>query len=313
MAVGYRPPGLPGMPPPPPGITPPPGRGFPIGPPPPPGFALPGMETPPLGPGFSLPREGPPISHSRHGSETYGSVNPALATLGLPTPIGRPAASGYRAGDHHSESSGGHGLGSSALLEDSDNSYLDGIPNRREAPGPPGGFARSPYMNIANNPWAPAGVGSHPYPPAGGHPGPGWGLPTAFVPMPTPHRGARQIAVRQLLCRACQDLREAGESDAAGFIDLGLMKKRFTMLVKENVSDEEIFDLCETEGNQINGGGSFDLHRDANGPGKHAIRWHLIDAGYGAARRAVGLPLAADDERDRARPDGARTPPTRPA
>jgi len=58
-----------------------------------------------------------------------------------------------------------------------------------------------------------------------------------------------------------------------------------------SIMEQELLNLCDTEGNSSNGGGTFDTRRDAGGHGKHAIRWVPdLNDGLNAPHRAVGAP-----------------------
>ncbi|KAI0011584.1 hypothetical protein F4779DRAFT_189273 [Xylariaceae sp. FL0662B] len=279
---------------------------------PPPGFAGP-MGTRPFPmphapPGFSQPSEQPipsmhhqafspenasgqSSSHSRQASASFetspleirgpgGTPQP----ISRPTPIGRPASVVHEQRNHSLspdiDAMSNH-LGSSALLEDSDEPFIStgssrgntAAPGPHRAPGPRPSFPSAPFPDPAYGP--PIGWGPPPvFPP------PGFGTP-AWPPNPAfgaPHPGMRPtqpraFAVRQMLVRACKEL-DKHATDANGYIDLPALKGHVDSInlpPSEPVSERELLDMCETEGNPQNGGGSFDIRRDENG--KVAIRF----------------------------------------
>lgn len=299
----FRPPGMMPMPP---GFGGPGGnRGFPMHPPP--GF-LP-MDSPipsmaqMMAPGM---QKDSPSPHSRQGSGSFdaGGSQP----VSRPTPIGRPAS--VVQGQRHSSGSpaglpkpelDGH-LGSRALLDDVDDGLQD-FPGRlsrgASAPGPRPvpGFPMAPFgMDpiFSHNPWGPPGALQPnlfaPLPP------PGFGhsplnvhapinMPWGHAMPPISTFGApgivdrpiepRSVAVRKMLRRACEDLAEVEGKKAEAsdnFIALERIKTQVEMFNNGYPVDEkELLDICETEGNEVNGGGSFDV-RDDN-QGSKAIRF----------------------------------------
>ncbi|KAH8744342.1 hypothetical protein F5882DRAFT_446549 [Hyaloscypha sp. PMI_1271] len=53
-----------------------------------------------------------------------------------------------------------------------------------------------------------------------------------------------------------------------GYFDINAIKdqvEHLGILGKPPVSDKEILDICETKGNRINGGSSFDIRNDGEG------------------------------------------------
>ncbi|KAH8889624.1 hypothetical protein GQ53DRAFT_187051 [Thozetella sp. PMI_491] len=325
---GFRP--APGMMPMPPGINGPiGGRGFPGHPPP--GFSQP-LDAPSLAgmspvfpPGLSK-ESGP--SHSRQPSSGYEPGTPASSSqhIARPAPIGRPPSvvHGQRSASGASGPLGGFArpeleehLGSSALLDDSDDPLHDFASMRRAAvpPGqrqppafPAGPFGHEPLFASAVNPWVPAvsavsnPFGAVPAPPPGfgGHPLPGaipWGLPGGGanpgfggqVPIGRPSQ-PRSVAVRLMLCRACEEAAAEGAAADDGFIPLEVIKSKVDMFLKGEVPEQEMLILCDTEGNDNNGGGSFDTRSDSSN--KTYVRW-VPSSGPGGQpflHRAVGAP-----------------------
>ena len=95
-----------------------------------------------------------------------------------------------------------------------------------------------------------------------------------------------------MLCQACQALSNTSSADGEGYMDVGALKSRIEAQSGDgSFTEQDLLNLCDTEGNGSNGGGTFDTRRDAGGHGRHAIRW-APGAGDGldAHLRAVGPP-----------------------
>jgi hypothetical protein len=315
------------------------GRGhpFPGSGPPPPGFGFPQpMDVPMPGGGHPfgpvLPKEPAGPSHSRQPSSSFEPSTPASAhPISRPAPIGRPSSIVH--GQRHPSGpspvsmlnvdSEDHHLGSSALLDDSDEPFQDLPSSRRNtaAPGPrpaPGfPFGMDTMFGSPHNPWAPPNAFGGPTPPPpglGAHPiatpwgmgmsppGPAFGGPPGLGRSSEP----RSVAVRKMLCRACEDLSKdymdyigAKNNDrrtpdgASGYIPLEAVKEKVEQLSQSlgAVPEKELLEYCDTEGNDGNGGGSFDVREDA--PGRKSIRF-VPDSGLSGPQpfmqRAVGAP-----------------------
>ncbi|KAH6695381.1 hypothetical protein F5X68DRAFT_258032 [Plectosphaerella plurivora] len=286
---------------PPPGMQIPPGfnggggRGFP----PPPGFGQPfGAEPIPIG--------GPPpgTQHGRQSSGGFdvGSPGPSQP-IGRPIPNGRASVASHGSG-HHKDESTGQLLGSSALLDDSEEPPLQMGPSslpRHQAPGagPRPAFLGGPFgfdsgISMQNDPWRSPVPG--PFPPFGA-PGIGaqataaanWGTPIASlvapVPMPPPGVSAmsvfrqsghsRTVAMRLMLCLACKELQSHNKEGLDSFISLAAVmaevdKMNRTTRSPSMMTESELLDLAETEGTLQNGGGSFQIQQA--GP-ERVIRW----------------------------------------
>ncbi|KAI1153955.1 hypothetical protein F4825DRAFT_413439 [Nemania diffusa] len=307
MVGQFRPPGIP---------VPPPGLGGHMGRPfhmPPPGFPQPGIDPhlPNLHQSYSSPENAPShyASHSHQGSHSrQGSTSFEANTLngqppGKPTPIGRPESivHGQRSHDMSADidDMSSH-LGSSALLDDTDEPLDRFDPVRRGtvAPGREWGSSGPSFMNpVFPSPGAHWGAPAifQPPPPGFGHvPGnAAWPPSSAFGVLPHIKRPAqpRSLVIRQLLVRACKDL-ENYAADAEGYIDLSAIKGHVDSInpsSSESIDEVELLDICETEGNQQNGGGSFDIRRADNG--KVAIRFEItVGSGVGPFPRNVGAP-----------------------
>ncbi|KAI1326915.1 salt tolerance down-regulator-domain-containing protein [Xylariaceae sp. FL0255] len=295
----------PGMSPPPPGLGGPMGgQGFhPSFPPGAMDMHMPTMHQP-FSSGGNHP--GGQQTHSRQGSASYSASfdlgSSGGQPIGRPAPIGRPdsTVNGQR---RHNLSADiddvGNQLGSSALLDDNDEPLPNFEPPRQNtvAPGvlprpafPNPSFASPPY-GPSNNLWGAPGVFtpppgfSHPVGNAGWLSNPAFGMapPTTRISQPRP------LMVRQLVIRACKEL-ENYATDAHGYIELPAVRGHIDTIkpvTLDQVSEDEILEICETEGNSQNGGGSFDI-RHSDG-GKVVIRF---DGGVGAGQfpRNVGAP-----------------------
>lgn len=281
---------------------PPPGRSFGH----PPGFngahesPFPGMAQ-----GFQAgpPRDTMSLSHQRQGSIGADHQSPPASSsqpVGKPMPIGRPpsVAPGQRPaaslpnagwGGAVSES---QGLGSSALLADSEEAPQDFPPAaRRNTSALPLGmsFPTASNMEAAgmfNSLWTPTGQQSF----FGSPPPPG--LPAQSAPWPTAGqtsaafglqngmgRQNRSITVRQLLCHACREVAESPATPAedrldTGHVSLRAVKNRIDQhqraTQQEPTTDGELVDICETLGNSANGGGNFDVLAVS---GRKYVRW----------------------------------------
>ncbi|KAK0641502.1 salt tolerance down-regulator-domain-containing protein [Cercophora newfieldiana] len=299
------------------------GRGFSVHPPP--GFQ--GLLDSPvagLAQGFGVTvHKDSSQSHSRQGSGSFDPGTPVAASqpISRPTPIGRPASivQGQRP-QSGSPSSGlvrpelDAQLGSSALLDDDlDDTFLDysARPPRgmslSNAPGPRpippfpmSPFAMDPlFGQHHSNPWGPSSAPQPsffaPQPPGF----PAWGPPQMNPTFGTQAQPIepRYVVLRKHLCRVCEDLdaaaRDADGGSGAydGFVPLDDIKARFGLLQGGGVVDEkELLEICETEGNHQNGGGSFDMRDD--GSGRKFIRFD-VSGGRTNPRpiqRAVGAP-----------------------
>lgn len=146
---------------------------------------------------------------------------------------------------------------------------------------------------FSHNPWAPPGAVQPNLfgPPPGFSPiahtpmGMPWGhaMPSAtFGPPGAVERPIepRSVAVRKMLRRACEELASAESRNTEGsteggndtYIPLEMIKVQVENLNHGYAVDEkELLDICETEGNEVNGGGSFDVVND--GQGGRSIRF----------------------------------------
>ncbi|KAJ6445452.1 hypothetical protein O9K51_00213 [Purpureocillium lavendulum] len=297
----YRP--SPNMMGPPPGINSPGGRGFPPMPPvPPPGFPLGANDQYSIGHGYAVPKDIPPPTHTRQGSTGYEGVAPPSQPIGRPAPIGRPGSVNH--GQRDEDEDAKQHLGSRALLDDDEPLPSSDINTGSLRHQPPGfrGFVSNPFVDPpfapANNPWAPSSGTTPAFPPPGfGNAAwssptipPGFGSPAGLGSVRPPQ--SRHAALRLMLCQACQALSSTSNADGDGFIGVGIIKSQIeSQSGDSSIMEQDLLNLCDTEGNSSNGGGTFDTRRDAGGMGKDAIRWvpDLSD-GLNAPYRAVGAP-----------------------
>lgn len=261
---------------------------------PPPGLGLP-ARTLPFGhppPGFGQAVSDPhPLvperqTHSRQGSSGFDGAKQPIGH-GV---IGRPG-SVHPGGRSDADSMGqvdlgdaGLHLGSSALLDDTDDPLAEIAEARLMAGGVgsrppygPGTFMEPPYGSPMN-PW-PSSV-QNPFPPPG-FGNPVWGGPPPFMtPNPSQHRAnhARSVTVRLMLCNICKGASPTGSAD--GYVPMATIKAQIDALAAHQLPNDhpvtvkEILDICETEGNQHNGGGSFDVRCPGTGNEfESSIRW----------------------------------------
>ncbi|KAI1371653.1 hypothetical protein F4677DRAFT_434759 [Hypoxylon crocopeplum] len=280
----FRPMGMP-VPPGFPAPSPMGGRGFPM-PHAPPGFhqpveqPLPGMHHQGFSPdGVS----GQPPPHSRQASASF-DANPldlkgpggSSQPIGRPAPIGRPGSvvHGQRSHDLSSDIDDmSNHLGSSALLDDTDEPLGSMNSSRRGTaiPGARPPFTSAPFMDpflgspLNNNTWGTSNVFSPPPPAFANLVSVGWPPSASFGSTPPGIRASqpRPIVVRQMLVRSCKDL--GPHADPEGYIKLSLIKNHVDSINfpgQEPVSEKELHEMCETEGNSQNGGGSFEIRSD---------------------------------------------------
>lgn len=320
-------------------------RGFPIHPPPgfpgPMDSPVPSMAQM-MGP--SMYKDNPP-SHSRQGSSSFdaGTSQPISrpTPIGRPASVvqGQWPSSGSPSSRLSKPEPDAH-LGSRALLDDVDDGMQD-FPSRllrgASAPGPrpAAAFAMAAFgvdPTFSYSPWGPSGMQQpnvfSPSPP----PGFGHSPLSAHVPMstswgqPMPPASTfggpgivdrpiepRSVAVRKMLRRACEELGHAESRTVEGrvevsdnFIALERIKTQVELFNHGHAVDEkELLDICETEGNEVNGGGSFDVRDDNQGsksirfvsgnerptpqPVQRAVGYHPSSQVSGSANHQLGL------------------------
>lgn len=302
--VGFRPSGSSMMGP--PGISAPAGR-LPPGAMAPPGFDQFGMGQS----SFPMSKDGSQAGHTRQSSGSYDA--PGSMPIGRPAPIGRPGSLSNPT--HRNDDLETKHLGSSALVDDDEPvSHHDmhsggaGSLRSRNPFGPPVSvpFMDSPFSMGAgaagHNLWGPSPSSAStqsfgaPGLPGAGFGGAGWGAPGmpstgsfGLAPGGNPLRTGsqlRHVTLRTMLANGCKDISNAGKADAHGFMDLALVRSFIEAQSNDpNITEEDLLDLCDTEGNSSNGGGVFDVRGT---PSKRMIRW--APDGSEQLHRAVGAP-----------------------
>jgi actin-related protein len=316
-------------------------------PPAPPGMAAPGM--PPIGrmfsdipPGLQQPVPGlgathpppgfgplgreMPISHaiSGHARQASGSSSTFEHPIGTgppqvvsrPAPIQRPSSvkphEDPRFPGHDIEELS-HQLGSSALLDDSDESFHNNLESRRP-PAPPGlpragstlsAFGPSPIFTQSSNQQRMDGfvlgsasntASSWGTPPSSlpfgqGHISPAatWNSPTggwpAGNPAPNPlsglglNPGLGSSSLGTLSRSRPVQLRTTvcalfRQMPADAYKDVGTIMRTIERVVKPPAGVEEILDILDTEGNEHNGGGTFTLQVANGNLEQSLVRWN---------------------------------------
>jgi hypothetical protein len=279
----------------------------------PPGFpqqlpngALGGMGQPFGGHKDSAPTQ----THSRQQSASFEKPTFEGATstqpIARPAPIGRPSSIVQGQQPHENDIDGlSNHLGSSALLDDSDEPLSSGTTARRSSIAPGLGIGRQGFMqNVPYTMDHSAFAGHMPsYNTWGGAPNPfgtaplpganfmgGWGAPPpsgfgAVGGAPNRPSQPRSVAVRLMLCRACKILEGTSQDSFHSINAIREQVERLGSPRDERITDKEFLDLCETEGNINNGGGSFEVREEDDG--RIFIRH---DPGITSAPRPLGAP-----------------------
>lgn len=247
-----------------------------------------------------------PPTHARQGSGGYDGMSGLPAQpIGRPAPIRRPGSIVH--GLSREEYENPKHLGSRVLVEDDEPLMMDintgGM--RHQPPGLRANFGSSPFIDsgfaVGHNPWGPPTGAAQPFPPPGfgspawGAPGipPGFNMASPVAGMATIRTSAqpRHVAVRLMLCQACKDLSSTGAASPDGYIDISSIKSHIdSQSGDSSASEQDLLNLCDTEGSASNGGGTFDVRLD-RGIGKQSVRW-VPDPndGLGPHFRAVGAP-----------------------
>ena len=270
---GFNSPNTMGFPPGINGIRPmPPGRGSPTDP---------QVTQAPIGSVIAPGPIAPTSSHSRHASASFESTSShSTQPIARPNPISRPAnAAPQHATSNDVEDLSKH-LGSSALLDDTDDALGANSVENRPNVGPPG--LRSTRLGFATPRFADT-IGmskGEPFPRAGWGAPVGFGNPTmsnhaswssasgahwsnsnhAFGNMPNMNRHSRLVTLRLLVCQACKILSHGsmeGIPSGFGYHSVHDVLKHIETAKPESggVQMPEFLAVCETEGNTINGGG----------------------------------------------------------
>lgn len=257
-------------------------------------------------------------SHARQGSGSFetGLVGSSSQPISRPTPIGRPASVVH--GQRRSLESSTNGtdkadqdvhLGSSALLEPDDTQQdfparshfgLLGTsaPGLRSGPGfGAGPFGMEPGFPLAhqNNPWSPS-LQHNPFvqtPPGFPNHGPWSQAATPGIigrnPSIVERSAPRSVTLRKALCAVCEELGAGGSSSYDGYIPLGEIMVHMRQ-GQYTGNEKEVLDICDTEGNPSNGGGSFIVREPLSPTGTPLIRYVPDDDASRAPYRPIKHP-----------------------
>ncbi|KAJ5584478.1 uncharacterized protein N7459_004278, partial [Penicillium hispanicum] len=281
------------------GVRPmPPGRGFPLEPGH--GLPFPGHHAAPGA--FPMQQPGFAKTHSRQPSGSFDRPPLESGTQAFPfsrpSPIKRPPST---AQDQHE---GGHPqsqrdvddlsaqLGSSALLDDTDAPYPSKLSQSLPGATAPGQFpapSRASFQGSSLFPdplgsknanfaggsgWGATPFGASAFPGAstwGATTGSGWSQPHNVFAAGGHHRGhtSRPVTIRLLMIQACKQLNSLSPmSGSGGYHPVNMVLGQVEQLRSSNepaISLDEMLDICDTEGNHQNGGGSFFIKEDENG------------------------------------------------
>src|SRR5690606_13155374 len=97
------------------------------------------------------------------------------------------------------------------------------------------------------------------------------------------------VALRHMLCKACQNLTDAHQADVKGYVEFAEVKAVIQHNLGHEVPEMELLAISETEGSAQNGGGSFDSMSGSGG--RTLIRW--VPGGGPAEKAAHHHPLGA--------------------
>ena len=254
-------------------------------------------------------------THSRqHSTDKERFEAGANQPVGRPGPIGRPGSVKPDGKSADVDELSKH-LGSSALLDDSDEPLPSNLGENRRASGIPG--------NRTSHPGSIGPIGGFGAPGSGfGAPGSSWTTPSLpfgqgsglgqqnWGGLPTPgisswqqnnaafaansfgpiggsqiHRpaggGNRPQTIRIAICQACKHLSgTSGSQGGDGFHPVEVLVRQIQasnpILADAPPTLEEIEDICETEGHGNNGGGELDVRKQ--GEKTFAVKW-VPDAG----------------------------------
>ncbi|RAL15544.1 putative stress response protein Nst1 [Aspergillus homomorphus CBS 101889] len=262
----------------------PPGRGFPLDA----GHGLPFHSQQPT-------MASPSSSFERSPLDAHAQPSP----ITRPSPIKRPSSTqqdpnNARRSQREVDDLSAQ-LGSSALLDDTDIPFtshlsqsLPGATLPGSLPGPTrasfaapslfpdpltakhGAFPVSPSLGSTWGAQIPFGTSPFPGGPTWGTgPGSGWST-NAFGPG-VHHRAhtSRPVTIRLLVIQACKQLNMMSPSKGAdGYHDVKVVLRQVEQLrspSEPSISLKEMLDICDTEGNTQNGGGSFSTKSDETG------------------------------------------------
>ncbi|GLA68361.1 stress response protein nst1 [Aspergillus tubingensis] len=273
----------------------PPGRGFPLDP----GHGL-AFHQQPITNAFAAQPSGLSHAHSRQPSSSFerSPLDAHAFPISRPSPIKRPSSTqqdqNNRSAQRDVDDLSAH-LGSSALLDDSDVPFTSNLSQSLPGATAPGTFPGPTRASFAGtslfadplaakhngfpigpsvgNTWSTQiPFGTSPFPSAptwGTGPGSGWSN-NAFAPGGH-HRAhaSRPVTIRLLVIQACKQLNMMSPSKgASGYHDVNVVLRQVNQLRPANeppISLKEMLDICDTEGNTQNGGGSFSIRSDETG------------------------------------------------
>ncbi|EEP82502.1 conserved hypothetical protein [Uncinocarpus reesii 1704] len=243
--------------------------------------------------------QGTPLTHTRQPSLPFDRNSLENQPISRPAPIQRPGSTVPH--DQHKDESKRNQqeidelstqLGSSALLDDSDipltsppsqplpSTITPGLPGSgRVGFGTPSlfsdplGSSKSPFPLGA--PGSGAGWASHnPFEAPGFPAGPSWGpgsgtgwSANAFGILGGSHRAhtSRPVAIRLSVIQACKQLSTASGADKSGYHNVNQILRHVEQSSSPNeplITLDEMLDICDTEGNAQNGGGSFAIKNE---------------------------------------------------
>lgn len=251
----------------------------------------------PMQPAAPVAQKQPPKSqsHSRQQSASYDRLGDSA---NQPTPISRPAPIGQssaptpdkkensKASDPEVEQLATQ-LGSKALLDDSDIPLSASSSDHISAPGAPGS-GRLPSSNFhdpRHDAFQPANWGA--FSPNPGFSGPpNWGAPGLPHKQWPPHHqpatnafgfigggvhathrphASRPVAIRLMVAEACKKLSATPGTSNDGFHPAQFLLRQIEQMKPPHeppISLNEMLEICDTEGNAQNGGGSFVVRND---------------------------------------------------
>lgn len=128
-------------------------------------------------------------------------------------------------------------------------------------------------------------------------PGAGWSTNNAFGVIGGPHRpsASRPVAVRLMVSQACKQLTAVNPTNTgSGFHNINIILRQVEQMKPANeapVQIQEMLDICDTEGNPQNGGGSFTIRDE--GPRGVFVRFNVDDNAQVSGRGPgeIGSPI----------------------
>jgi actin-related protein len=287
----------------------------------------------PMAPPAPIPSKQPPRSqpHSRQQSASYDRVTESSNQpnpISRPGPIGQSSAStpdkkeNRNASDSEVEQLATQ-LGSKALLDDSDIPLSATSSDHVSAPGAPGS-GRAPFISFPDSKhdafqsgnwgaFSPNGAFAGPQswgapgltPKQGAgwstHPQPGanaFGIIGAGVHAPHRLHASQPVAIRLMVAEACRKLSATPGTSNDGFHPAQFLLRQIEQmkpLHEPAITLNEMLEICDTEGNAQNGGGSFIVRKD-NFQGQ-SVKFEP-SGGTGSKRPVgdIGSPMAAHSQ-----------------